>query len=104
MTGPAEILLEDGDASFLKQQEKEGKIPVIYGEYGILVPVMEKERNLDPGHILPEETNMADIVLDLLSNDEKLKKYQRAAADRARKFTFESYVEQFLKLGDAEHA
>ena len=47
---------------------------------------------------------MADVVLDLLENDEKLKNYQRAAADRARKFTFESYVEQFLKLGDTEHA
>ena len=55
-------------------------------------------------HILAEERNMADVVLDLLENDEKLKNYQRAAADRARKFTFESYVEQFLKLGDTEHA
>ena len=65
---------------------------------------MEKERDLDPSHILAEERNMADIVLDLLANDEKLKNYQKAAADRARKFTFESYVEQFLKLGDTEHA
>lgn len=104
MTGPAEILLEDGDVSELERQEKERKIPVIYGEYGILVPAMEKERDLDPAHILAEEANMADIVLDLLRNDEKLESYQRAAAERARKFTFESYVEQFLKLGDAEHA
>lgn len=104
MTGPAEILLEDGDASALGGPEKGGKIPAIYGEYGILVPVMEKERDLDPSHILAEERNMADIVLDLLANDEKLKNYQKAAADRARKFTFESYVEQFLKLGDTEHA
>lgn len=104
MTGPAEILLENGDASLLEQQKKEGKIPVIYGEYGILVPVMEKERDLDPSHILAEERNMADIVLDLLENDEKLKNYQRVAAKRARKFTYESYVEQFLKLGDADYA
>ena len=104
MTGPAEILLENGDASLLEQQKKEGKIPVIYGEYGILVPVMEKERDLDPSHILAEERNMADIVLDLLENDEKLKNYQRAAEERARKFTYESYVEQFLKLGDADYA
>lgn len=95
MTGPAEILLEDGDVSELERQEKERKIPVIYGEYGILVPAMEKERDLDPAHILAEEANMADIVLDLLRNDEKLESYQRAAAERARKFTFESYVEQF---------
>lgn len=46
MTGPAEILLEDGDASALVGTEKGGRIPAIYGEYGILVPVMEKERDL----------------------------------------------------------
>ena len=104
MTGPAEILLEDGDASLLEQQEKEGKAPVIYGEYGILIPVMEKERNLDPADILPEEVHMADIVLELLEDDKKLENYQKAAVSRAQKFTFESYAEQFLKLGDAEHA
>ena len=95
MTGPAEILLEDGNASLLEKQET-----VIYGEYGILVPVMSKERDLDAGHILAEERNMADIVLGLLEDDQKLEAYQNAALERAQCFTYEKYVEKFLKLAE----
>ena len=95
MTGPAEILLEDGNASLLEKQET-----VIYGKYGILVPVMSKERDLDAGHILAEERNMADIVLGLLEDDQKLEAYQNAALGRAQCFTYEKYVEKFLKLAE----
>lgn len=95
MTGPAEILLEDGNASLLEKQET-----VIYGKYGILVPVMSKERDLDAGHILAEERNMADIVLGLLEDDQKLEAYQNAALERAQCFTYEKYVEKFLKLAE----
>ena len=95
MTGPAEILLENGNASLLEKQET-----VIYGEYGILVPVMSKERDLDAGHILAEERNMADIVLGLLEDDQKLEAYQNAALERAQCFTYEKYVEKFLKLAE----
>ena len=95
MTGPAEILLEDGNASLLEKQET-----VIYGEYGILVPVMSKERDLDAGHILAEERNMADIVLGLLKDDQKLEAYQNAAMERAQCFTYEKYVEKFLRLAE----
>ncbi|MBD5546108.1 MAG: glycosyltransferase [Lachnospiraceae bacterium] len=102
MTGPAEILLEDGNSSFLEKQEQEGKGSVIYGEYGILVPVMSKERNLDAGQILPEERNMAGIVLELFEDDKKLKAYQDAAMERAQCFTYEKYVEKFLRLAGEE--
>lgn len=98
LTGPAEILLKDGDVSLFEKQKQEGKKPVIYGEYGILVPVMNRDRDLDAGHILEEEKHMAEIVLDLLKDNEKLKKYQEAALNRAQIFTYENYIEQFLKL------
>ena len=102
MTGPAEILLEDGDTALADAQFitlKESKnTPVIYGEYGILVPVMNKERDLDPEHITAEEREMADIVLDLMSDEKKLEKYRLAALKRAHIFTYESYVERFLAL------
>lgn len=102
MTGPAEILLEDGDTSLFERQLKEGKSPVIYGEYGILVPVMGKERDLDANHISEEERNMADIVLKLLKDEAELKRYQQAAVSRAQIFTYENYVEQFLKLSELQ--
>lgn len=94
MTGPAEILLENTDASSLE----DGRESVIYGAYGILVPVMSRERDLDTGHILAEERNMADIVLGLLADEQKLKAYQDAAMKRAQCFTCEKYVEKFLSL------
>lgn len=104
MTGPAEILLEDGDTSLFEKQKKEGKTPVIYGKYGVLVPVMSKERDLDAGHISEEERNMADIVADLMLDQDKLSRYQKAAVERAQVFTYESYVEQFLQLAESGSA
>lgn len=59
---------------------------------------MSKERNLDAGNILSEEENMANIVVDLLMDEEKLKHYQQTAKERAQFFTYESYVRQFLRL------
>lgn len=102
MTGPAEILQKDGDTSqlnaFFEKQISEGKKPVLEGDYGILVPVMSRERNLNSRDISEEEKNMADIVAELLTNEEKLAKYRRASGERAQIFTYESYVEQFLEL------
>ena len=37
-------------------------------------------------------------MLNLLGDDKKLKRYQEAALMRAQIFTYENYVEQFLKL------
>lgn len=101
MTGPAEILLENGDTSLFEQLKKNNETPVIYGEYGILVPAMKKERDLDADHVEAEEENMAEIVIDLMLDDDKLSKYQKAAFKRAQIFTYENYVEQFLNLAGA---
>ncbi|MBO5483342.1 MAG: hypothetical protein J5978_08470, partial [Spirochaetaceae bacterium] len=77
-----------------------GERCVIYGDYGVLLPVMDKERDLDPAHLSEEEKVMADVVTELMENREKLDKYRKAASDRASCFTFENYVEQFLQLAD----
>lgn len=102
LTGPAEILVENGDTAFLndqfeeKQEQKE--TPVIYGDYGIVVPEMQKEENLDPADITEEERNLADTVIRLLQDEKLLQSYRQAAARRAGDFTYETYLEQFLKL------
>lgn len=102
MTGPAEILVEGGETLELKEvflrKTVNKELPVIYGEYGILIPAMDMERNLDASYISEEEKNMADIVIDLMEDEGKLAGYQEAAAGRAQIFTYENYVEQFLKL------
>lgn len=93
MTGPAEILLEKMQGEEIRQ-----KNAVIYGEYGILIPVMKEGPDFDANNILQEERKLADIVADLLEDDKKLWKYQAAARERAQFFTYESYVRQFLQL------
>lgn len=104
-TGPAEILLENGntlsaEAEFAEKR-KRNETAVLYGDYGILVPAMSKERNLDPREITEEEKNMADIVVRLMNDEEQLKRYQEAAQARAYVFTYENYAEEFLKLSEA---
>ncbi len=102
LTGPAEILVRNGDTASLDDQftekQKEKETPVIYGDYGIVVPEMQKEENLDPADITEEERNLADTVIRLLQDEKLLQSYRQTAARRAGDFTYEKYLEQFLKL------
>lgn len=94
MTGPAEILLDEEDV----KNHFEGSKTVMYGKYGILIPVMGEEPDFDPKHIGQEEKNLADIVIDLMKDTNKLQRYQIAAKKRAQFFTYESYAQQFMQL------
>ena len=104
LTGPAEILVRNGDTASLNDQftekQKEKETPVIYGDYGIMVPEMQKEENLDPADITEEERNLADTVIRLLQDERLLQSYRQSAARRAGDFTYEKYLEQFLKLAE----
>ena len=104
LTGPAEILVRNGDTASLNDQfaekQKEKETHVIYGDYGIVVPEMQKEENLDPADITEEERNLADTVIRLLQDEKLLQSYRQAAARRAGDFTYEKYLEQFLKLAE----
>lgn len=104
LTGPAEILVRNGDTASLNDQftekQKEKETPVIYGDYGIVVQEMQKEENLDPADITEEERNLADTVIRLLQDEKLLQSYRQAAARRAGDFTYEKYLEQFLKLAE----
>ena len=99
-TGPAEILLKEGDSITLDRQMQEEGRDVVYGEYGILLPAMGKECNLDPGEREPLEERMAQVVSELLLDERTLKKYQEAAVERAQLFTYDNYIDQFLKLAE----
>jgi glycosyltransferase involved in cell wall biosynthesis len=103
-TGPAEILMKNGDTELAERMFSEkiskGENPVLYTDYGILLPVMDKECNLNPQEISDEERRMADVVVHLMNDSEKLKFYQKAAAERAHLFTYESYVNQFIRLAN----
>lgn len=97
-TGPAEILCGEDSVSLDCRMEKEGNI--IYGEYGIILPVMGKKRNLDVGEIEPLERQMAEVVTKLLQDETSLRKYQEAARVRAQMFNHDNYIKNFLSLVD----
>ena len=71
---------------------------VICEKYGILLPVMAVERNPDMTAIEPLERTLADVIVKLLKEDVLLEQYGKAAFDRAGIFTYEGYIEQFLKM------
>ncbi|MBQ8596594.1 MAG: glycosyltransferase [Lachnospiraceae bacterium] len=98
MTGPAEILMYHADCEGLKQQMIEKKTDVIYGDFGILLPVMDAERSEEETAIEPLERTLADVLVKLLEDTALLEQYRQAAAGRAGIFTYEGYVEQFLKM------
>lgn len=97
-TGPSEILTPDCQDQIFTKKKENGEKPVIWGEYGILVPDMEKEPNLDASIITEEEINMAEAIIKLLQDKDLLIKYQNAALTGAQRFTYEHYVKRFLEL------
>lgn len=100
MTGPAEILLEDQDILFPEQQKNQLEPEAIFGEYGILVPVMERKKDYDADHISEEEKNMAAVLIKLLKDEEMLKRYRKRALERAETFTYDNYIRQIMKIAE----
>ena len=93
MTGPAEILTED----YRTAQRAEG---VLEGEYGILVPPLDPEENLDPSRITAEQKRLAEVICGLLSDPEKLRAYGEAAKRRAADFGEEAYGDRFCRIAE----
>lgn len=90
-TGPAEILTND-----YKQIKEQNK--VYEGEYGILLPVMNPVKNMDAGVIEKEEKIMAEVVINLLNEPERLKRLSDKAQVRSDFFSTESYVGQLYDM------
>lgn len=98
MTGPAEILTKDLNCCLLNGQMQEKQLDVVYGDYGILLPVMTEERCVDEKVIEPLERTLADVIIKILEDYGLQEEYRNAAIQRAGIFTYESYIEQFMKL------
>lgn len=79
MTGPREIL-ED--------------------QYGILIPNMSQEENFDPRNITAEEKNLAQEIVTLLEDHEKMRFYHEMSLKRAGEYTAESYVEKIREWAE----
>ena len=90
-TGPAEIFLDDyrkgGDGH-----------TVIEGEYGVLLPVICPEKNLDASVIEKEEEIMAEQMVKVLTEPEKLAERKAASLKRAEDFSMQAYTDSLLRM------
>lgn len=69
-----------------------GPAEIFDGTYGVLVPNMGKEPDMDASHIEEEEKNAAKRVIALLQDEEELARYGRLALERAGVFSREVYI------------
>ncbi len=86
-TGPAEILLDE-------YEKGQSSAEVIWGEYGVLVPNMAPEKNLDEKDITEEERDLAAVIAEMLTSKEMYQKYCDAARKRSEEFSYERYIEK----------
>lgn len=90
-TGPAEIFLDDyrkgGDGH-----------TVIEGEYGVLLPVIHPEKNLDASVMEKEEEIMAEQMVRVLTEPEKLAERKAASLKRAEDFSVQAYTNSLLRM------
>jgi len=95
MSGPAEIL-SDRFAEVVGNQE------VLEEAYGILIPVMDDKKNLDPAVFTEEEKKLAELLAALLTDSAHLKKLAQAAKVRAAYFSDEAYAQTILRIADGK--
>ncbi len=93
MTGPAEILAEDYAAVA-------GREEYLDGEYGILIPNLSTEKDLDASHISEEERKLAEQIERLFEDEALYQKYSAASLKRAAHFSNEAYVDALRKMAD----
>lgn len=81
MTGPREIL-ED--------------------RYGILIPNMSPEEDFDPENIAEEEKELADRIVTLLGDQEKMAHYRGMSLKRAGDYTAQSYIRKICQWANVQ--
>ncbi|MDE6127661.1 MAG: hypothetical protein K2G16_00515, partial [Lachnospiraceae bacterium] len=67
---------------------------VYEGEYGMLLPVMNPNKNLHAGEVEAEEEILAREAVKLLQNPDKIKEMSAAARQRSRSFSVRAYEEK----------
>lgn len=99
-TGPAEILIKDENICVAKAKELiDDNDGLLLSDYGLLVSVMSKEKNLDETK-MSEEIKLSEALIKLLLDDELYEKYSNIAKIRAHEFSYEAYKNKFISMFD----
>lgn len=91
MSGPAEILTD-------RYEEVRETKEVVNDGYGILIPPMPFEKNMNAGEICEEEKALAEEMIKLLTDDGKREALGKAAAKRAESYSREAYEETIYRM------
>ncbi len=75
-----------------------GPAEIFDGKYGILVPNMGKEPDMDASHIDEEERRTAKRVIALLQDEAEMARYSRLSVERAGDFSKEEYIRKIKEL------
>lgn len=98
LTGPAEILLSADDMTVERADELiEASGSYLKTDYGILIPLMGNNRDLDISN-MSEEVICADALVELLKDDALYAEYGDRAKARAKDFTYDAYKKTFLDI------
>ena len=77
-----------------------GPAEIFDGKYGILVPNMGKEPDMDASHIEEDERYTAERVVELLQNEEEMAHYSRLSVERAGVFSKEAYIRKIREWAE----
>lgn len=66
--------------------------------YGILIPVMDDQKNLDPNEITEEEKQTGGSSGRALTEEAKLQELSRCAKERADQFDDRAYRDKILQI------
>lgn len=69
-----------------------GPAEIFDGRYGILVPNMAQEPDMDAAHIEEEERRTAAQVIELLQNEAEMARYSKLSTERAAVYSKEEYI------------
>lgn len=75
-----------------------GPKEILQDTYGIIIPSMNPEKNLDSTFFEDEEEILEKELEELLLNDTKYAHYSAMAKERASQFSYEKYVEALLGI------
>ena len=102
-TGPREILLNDESYKKIIDEKPDGSSigDILEGEYGILVPDMDEHTDLDPSNITEDDRKLAEGILLMISDRDKMKAYGEMAAKRAGTYNPLSYAEDLYRILEA---
>ena len=94
-TGPREILLSEKEYDKLISDKPDGSsiTESVHGEYGILVPDMDENVNMDPEVITEGERILAGEICNLLENAQEFEHLCGKSYERALSYTPDRYKE-----------